>query len=994
MEQFAINTVREPLKRDLQRFLERSVEQARLFQTEGQFRSLEMIRNETHALKGVGATLKAAGLTMWGEALEISVEWMLRNLERNRDLIDLCRLIEMSYPAWEALNELSVDEELYVAENYVHELLGWYLSYCDAELVDEITVSLGNSAAEDANRFRRSVLPRTHPKVNQAKLNLKKQEPTPKPRPGSSLPGLITKPKENGTTNDSTKPLIVEADSVDIEELLEESEPHDESWKDAFLEFFMQDGEEQARQIEQAALAWEAGEPVEDQIEKVSRCLHTLKGAANSVNLNEMGLSLHETEEFLEKHPNPKALSSFFLKVADHLRQYFRKLRDKMVPWTNPWHEAMTLELQNALATGGERVVAQPQEEELLPEDDSPEQMIRISGATINRLSTRVAELLIDRNRLETKLSEMTRLQQNLVRTNRELISRLNSFGSEFEFTMVKDKSQKARRGNLKTNGKATSPSAPPLPSKKGDKNGNGDAFSDIEFDQYDRFNILARSLSESAEESNDGMQQLAAKFDSFEEDMQTFRITAKNLQEDLVSLSVLPFSSVSERLNRALRDAALLYPNKKVRFNVIGENTLIDKDIVDRLFTPLMHLVRNSVAHGIENQEIREKKQKSLEGLVEIRLEAEGDEIVVEVFDDGGGINVDAIRAKAIEKGMLSPNSPPLSLDQAVELIFQPRFSTAEEVNSVSGRGIGMDVVRTEIRGMNGSISFLPTEIGTHWIMKLPLRMNLGEAILAVVEGQTLAFPLGSIKQALIVAPREIHMEDHHRFYSIEDNIVPLIDMGTIFGKPPQPSRERAFWIGNRQQQAVVMVDRVLARQEIVLNPLPPILQGHPLLSGTTLDGYGRIVPVLDPDSLLEYQETEAVEEVETVSEDEGGIVRVLVVDDSISVRKVQETLLSELGCEVVSANNGADALDKLRTFTPQMILTDLEMPLMDGYELIQEIKANAQLRNIPIVVVSSRSADKYITKAMQFGAASFLSKPFGKEQIQQIIEQFGKKR
>ena len=592
-----------------------------------------------------------------------------------------------------------------------------------------------------------------------------------------------------------------------------------------------------------------------------------------------------------------------------------------------------------------------------------------------------IGEAVIDRSRLEKKIENLTRLHRELGERNAALTASVQSFQQQFEFNLLQDRAKQPAAP-------LADGAAPATPARDGQPESE---FSELEFDRYDQFSILARSLIEISHDVDDVSQEMSGCLESFSVENTRFRETSRHLQDSVTSLSLLPVSTLFPRLERAFRDAVQV-EGKEAALELEGGSALLDKVVIDRIFAPLMHLLRNAVAHGIEDPVARGLLKKDPRGRVRISTTQLSNQIVIQIRDDGSGVRTEAVRQRAIEKGWLPAEAPPLTQDQVLHYLFQPGFSTASRLTSVSGRGVGLDVVRKEIEALNGSVELhFEPNVGSTWTLRLPLTLSISEAILAESGGVTFAFPINFIESGLIIETDALEEKDGRSTCSVGEARLPVTRLSGLLGLPGESTSSNGLVISAGDRRAIVVVDRVLRRQEIVVKQLDSLFARHPLLNGATLDADGRVIPILNLPSLLKFSETAAgrrtrpEHRVETIEDHR--LLRVLIADDSLSVRKVQERLLSDLGCEITAATDGLHALERLREGQFDFIFTDLEMPRVNGYELISEIRGNPAWASLPIVVVSSRGADKYITKAMNLGANSFLSKPFTQDQLQQVL-------
>jgi chemosensory pili system protein ChpA (sensor histidine kinase/response regulator) len=794
--------------------------------------------------------------------------------------------------------------------------------------------------------------------------------------------------------------------------------------------FFINDTRDQIGIIEQAVLRWEKGEKPTEQVWAAQRGFHTIKGAGNSIGLTAVARSVHEVEAFLEElagqgAKGSKAVFTFLLGAVDQLRRYLVGLaRNTATPWRHDWSVTIA-----GLAAGAVSEPVKVEPVKVAPEgsitelltrkslaeiEDEEAQTIRIETARLYQLMNLISEMVIDRARLARKIEQLASLHRALAERNGALTGSVMNFQEQFEFNLMQQAKAEAEaeaegRG-ARGEGRRPNSNAGP----------GHNEFSELEFDRYDQFNVLARSLVEISHDIEQLNGDVASCLDSFAAENAHFTHTSQELQSKVTSLGLVPVKTLFPRLQRAFRDA-LDVEKKDAELVLSGGEATLDKVVVDKVYAPLLHLLRNAVSHGIEDAATRSKRKKPAQGKVRLSAAQLSNQIVLQLSDDGGGVDALAVRERAIEKGWLPKDAPELSAEQVVEFIFKPGFSTAAKVTSVSGRGIGLDVVRKEVENLNGSVElkYVAGE-GATWTLRLPLTLSISEAILAELGGTQYAFPLNFVEAGLILEPdrlvrnaeggaeqypverRDLELGTGNPDAATEENegpkfdLLPVLRLSRLFGVPGNEGSNKGLIASVGDRRAIVVVDVVLRRQEIVVKQLDAVMAHHPLLNGASVDAEGRVIPILNLPTLLKFGEQlssgpgKASVRLEHVKRAEQ--TRVLVVDDSLSVRKVQERYFKDLGCQVTVASDGLVALEKLREQDFDLIFTDLEMPRLNGYELISELRGNPAWSHVPVVVISSRGADKYITKAMNLGASTFLSKPFTQQQLRQVLGHYAR--
>jgi len=526
------------------------------------------------------------------------------------------------------------------------------------------------------------------------------------------------------------------------------------------------------------------------------------------------------------------------------------------------------------------------------------------------------------------------------------------------------------------------------------------DGFFELEFDQYDDFNILSRSLVEIGSDISEIMNQLTDFFDQFEEESSQIRRITNDLQEEITNIRMVEVRQLFNKFHRTVRDIAK-DESKMVSLKIAGADARLDKTVVDEIADPLMHLIRNSVSHGIESPDIREARGKSREGEVALNAYKEGDNIIIEIEDNGNGINVERIREIVVAKGLRSvAEIESMPDDEVIKFIFAPGFSTKKDVSAISGRGVGMDVVKTNIAKLNGTID-IKTELGkgTKFSIKLPLTLVIYAALLIECGEQEFAISLTSVEETARIPVSHIHNVGNRQVIKLRDQVLPIRRLTDILGYNHNygDSSEQPYMpiviVRSTEQTLALIVDELIGREIIVIKPLGEYLKKVNLFSGATISGEGKVRLILDIPTIIEQElvseiprdttsarlqfGSEEEEEFEESVTTEPKTPELILIDDSISIRKVVGMFLSNAGYKVDVATDGVDAIEKISKAPYDLIITDLEMPRMHGYELIAEIRSDETMNDIPIIVLTSRAGDKHQKKAVELGANDYIVKP-----------------
>lgn len=521
---------------------------------------------------------------------------------------------------------------------------------------------------------------------------------------------------------------------------------------------------------------------------------------------------------------------------------------------------------------------------------------------------------------------------------------------------------------------------------------GTHSGFDPLEMDRYSNLQQMTRSMMESIGD----LESIREMMDGTTRDSETLllqqsRVTT-DLQDGLLRTRMIPFASLAPRLRRIVRQAANEL-GKSVELRLEGAEGEMDRTVIERIIAPLEHMLRNAVDHGIEKPAVRMNAGKPKCGNIKISFYREGHEIVLQIADDGHGIDLQAIRSHAIERGLISGDSG-LADDEVMQFILHSGFSTAREVTQISGRGVGMDVVNSEVRQLGGSLR-IESEAGNGslFTMRLPYTLAINHALLVRAGEEKFCIPLGSIEGVVRVAADELLAcyAEQEPAYDYAGNSYQLKHLGTLLDSGGMDSgktgdRLPVLLIRTGEKRVALQVEAMHGNREIVVKPLGVQLSSVNGISGATILGDGRVVLILD---LATVVRMEARQPTATDVAVPGGNdkLTVMVVDDSITVRKVTTRLLRRYGFEVVTAKDGVDAIGQLQDRVPDMMLLDIEMPRMDGFELATQMRNNERLRHIPITMITSRTGDKHRERAREIGINHYLGKPYQERELLDTI-------
>ena len=594
----------------------------------------------------------------------------------------------------------------------------------------------------------------------------------------------------------------------------------------------------------------------------------------------------------------------------------------------------------------------------------APQEQVRIRADLLDRLVNYAGEVAIYRARLEQQLGAFRVSIAEMEQTNLRMRDQLRRLEIETEAQIT---SRFRREGE-----------------------GGEAQFDPLELDRFSTLQQLSRGLSESAADQTslqNTLEELTRQYETLL--LQQSRVSSE-LQEGLMRTRMVPFDALLPRLRRVIRQASGEL-GKQVGLKLDGAQGELDRNVLERMTAPLEHMLRNAVAHGLETPEQRRAAGKGDEGSVRIAIRREGSEVVLEVADDGRGLNRDAIRRRGEERGLIRPDSVLTNFDLD-QLILEPGFSTADEVSRLAGRGVGMDVVASEVRQLGGTLDIHSNPgQGVQFTLRLPQTLAVTQAVFVRIGETTFAVPIASVRGVGRIGRDKLVGENVSYRYGGENYVVH--DLGTLVGhgtaKAEGQMQMPLLLIRSGDLRAAVTVDQVVGNREIVVKNVGPQVASVPGIFGATIMGDGRVVVILDVAPLVRRQAAlprdyvpVAVPVIETRR-----VPLVMVVDDSVTMRKVTGRVLERNNFEVTTAKDGIDALERMVDTVPDLMLLDIEMPRMDGYELATAMKADPRLRDVPIVMITSRTGDKHRQRAFDIGVNRYLGKPYQEPELMRNV-------
>ena len=597
----------------------------------------------------------------------------------------------------------------------------------------------------------------------------------------------------------------------------------------------------------------------------------------------------------------------------------------------------------------------------------APQEQVRIRADLLDRLVNYAGEVAIYRARLEQQMSSFRTNLGELDQTTSRLRDQLRKLEIETE-TQIIARFQR-------------------------EPDSADETFDPLELDRFSTLQQLTRALSESAADLTNLEQVLEDLTRQHETLLLQQSRVSSDLQEGLMRTRMVPFDSLVPRLRRILRQAGS-ETGKSVLLKVDGAQGEMDRSVLEHITAPLEHMLRNSVAHGVESPADRRKAGKPEDGLVRIAVAREGSEVVITVSDDGRGLDAAAIRAKAIERGLLAADAQ-VPDGELFGFILQTGFSTAESISKLAGRGVGMDVVHSEIRQLGGTLGIRSRAgKGTEFLIRLPFTLAVTQAVFVKIGETSFAVPIASVAGVGRIDRDELELGQIRgdAVYTYAGESYPVHDLGMLIGHAPAKAAESLqmplLLARSGELRAAIAVDQVMGSREIVVKPVGPQVSSLPGIFGATVMGDGSVVVILDVLPLVrrhlsQADSSETLIQPHAVVRPVARVPLVMVVDDSITMRKVSSRVLERQNYEVLTAKDGIDALEKLAERVPDVMLLDIEMPRMDGYELATHMRNDARLRHIPIIMITSRTGEKHRQRAFEIGVNRYLGKPYQEAEL-----------
>ncbi len=704
-----------------------------------------------------------------------------------------------------------------------------------------------------------------------------------------------------------------------------------------------------------------------DTIQDLFRATHTLKGSASIVKLEKITKLSHKLEDFFEALLNEEI--SYNLSFV----HYIKKIVNFLVTLINEVSETgqEKSELNSELLKMIDEIL---QTKQIPVQKEVAETFsvmpvintVRIDLGIIDNILNSLGEVLIQKNAITDKEKELLDIIEEISHSGKRLLSEITDFSDRY-WLSSKDTSQKVIDSFFTD-------------------------FSDLEFDRYDEYHILLRKIQEISNDISEGIKSLITFSENLTSNFKSLTQEINYLRDNLIEIRMIPAGKLLHRLSEAVKDM-VNDTDKQIEVEVEGSDIKLDKPVFDALYEPLIHILRNAIQHGIESTDERIEKGKKKTGHIRIKIHKEGKNIIITISDDGRGIDIEKIQEKAVEEGLIQESKlSSLTKEEILSYIFSPGFSTAEQTDFLSGRGMGLNIVKTAVSKIKGNIE-VDSDIdrGTTFQIKVPQSLSITSLLVFRSSNLEYSIPLNYVEEVLLL--EDFPEAWKNRTITHKNKNIPVKIFSEIFASTNGKKPDRGYIIifnfsGIRKG---LIVEDILGFEEAIIQNFGKFLEGLTQYLGYFISAKGVPRYVVDPLKIFEEEFifTPITEHLLEKSPAHAGTV--LVVDDSISVRKSLQNILEAKKVRVITAKDGTEALRYLEKKSVDLVITDLEMPVMHGYELINRLRKDARFNDLPIVVLTSRGTKKHEEKALSLGADGYIIKPFDEKTISQLLLKFG---
>nr|WP_298893089.1 Hpt domain-containing protein [uncultured Acinetobacter sp.] len=823
-----------------------------------------------------------------------------------------------------------------------------------AEDLSTISTAVDSKHIQEEARFEDA---NTEPTAKESTISQPEVVKT-KVRDDSVQPAILSQAIASG---DESQVVIVETYLEEADELLEETEKALEYWK----------GDRGNRSL----------------LLSLQRSYHTLKGNSRIVNQQEVGKIAYQLEVIFEQFAFHQFTSDRYDDLIIQSHQWLRTaIYDNEVAGLEKLYarlqkvvyddsavsddEASTTEVidfaeyqESKIVQGDGSTPPEMYAESLTTQEQTAQEQIRVSADLVEKMIDLSGESAINRSRIELDLGQMTNTLSEMELAILRLADQLRRMDGELESQIIAKHEVEGQRYA---------------------------DFDPLEMDQYSSLNQLSKSLAESASDLIDFKTTLADKIRDTESLLLQQSRLQNELQQNLMGTRLVPFTRLVPRLQRLVRQVSTQL-NRPVDFNIENTEGELDRNILERLVSPLEHMLRNAIDHGIEDQDQRAQAGKSATGRINLNIAREGNDILVIFSDDGKGIDVDAVKAKATNNGLITADMQ-VSDEDVMQYIFHPGLSTAQKVTQISGRGVGLDVVQNEIKSLGGHVSVKST-LGksTEFTIRVPTSVAVSDALMVRVGDQQFALPLAQIERIVRISPVALseYYDSKKETFELDRQQIRLRYVGEFVTGQAKPmfsnmgSSVPVIIFNSSGRSVALQVDQLVgSRAQVVIKSIGQQLSSVGYVGGATILANGKVSLILDGQTIARRVLTTArahqVEKATSSSTQRTARKTVMVVDDSVTVRKVTTRLLERHGYEVITANDGVDAIEKLAQGIPDLMLLDIEMPRMDGFEVATYVRHDSNFKALPIIMITSRTGEKHREHAFSLGVNEYMGKPF----------------
>ncbi|MBS0287228.1 MAG: hybrid sensor histidine kinase/response regulator [Proteobacteria bacterium] len=755
---------------------------------------------------------------------------------------------------------------------------------------------------------------------------------------------------------------------------------------DELIQIFIEEANDILEAINKHLENWQSNKAQLHLLDPILREIHTLKGSARMIGLTALSEYVHCLEQIIQKiHSSELSATETVLQEIQRAIDFLNEFTDKLAKSSIiPDNEIPLAALRKCLSNEPDTIKKEEtdQHEKASLQDHSKvnqqeqaiTEVIRIKTDVLERFSKLAGQINIARSHLA---QQMGKARESLA----EMTKEIKLIQEQMRYLQVKaDTNLRMYQSVMNEKGY--------------------DDFDILEFDRYSFLQQSTRLLVDKLNYVEELSNNVSLSARGFESLLVEQGRAARSLEEGITHARMISLESLVPRLKRIVRQVSHEL-GKEAHLICVKAQGEVDRKILERLIPGLEHMVRNAIDHGIESKEQRKNLGKPDYGVITISMQRQGNEIIIELSDDGQGIDIDKIRTKAIEKNLWSAKTI-MTLDDAIRVISLPGFSTKEVVTPISGRGLGMDVVNAEINKLGGmlQVSSRPS-VGTFFTIRLPFSLSMSQALILNVGEQTYAIPLAHL--AGITRVSQVEIKEKFIYGSAQINYAhstyDLFYLAQMLGEKQQQVNQQddyllpVIFLQSDREKIAFVIDKLIGSREIVIKPAGLQLQFVKEISGVSLLGDGQIVLVLNAQYLIQcawakmgrQQITTPIKEFEKQAP-----CKVMIVDDSTTVRQVTSRFLKRHGFKPLTAIDGVDAFEIMEQELPDIVLLDIEMPRMDGFQVVEKMKQSTLFKNIPVIMITSRSGEKHRERAMKAGADAYLTKPYLEDELLQLLQQY----